>query len=89
MGSLAASLKNAGWIQVVRNDDSASQQSSAGGPGLVSIRLNASKHPELSEAAEALASALNAESVAATLDPKAEADTINPNVIHIVVGPKP
>jgi len=40
------------------------------------------------DAANALASALNAEGVAATANQKPETDDANANVIHILVGPK-
>jgi hypothetical protein len=50
--------------------------------------VDASKDPELLNAAEALASALNAEGIAATVNPKTETDTANTNVINILIGPK-
>jgi hypothetical protein len=62
-------------------------KSSVGGAALVRIELDASKDPELLDAAETLASALNAEGIAATVNLKTETDTTN--VIHILVGPKP
>jgi hypothetical protein len=51
--------------------------------------VDASKDSELLKAAEALASALNAEAIGATINEKAEIDAANVNVIHILVGPKP
>lgn len=83
-------LISAGWIEVDRSDIGATprEQSSVGGPGLVEIHVDASKDPELLNAAEALASALNAEGIAATVNPKTETDTANTNVIDILIGPK-
>ena len=53
--------------------------------------MDASKDPELSVAAAALASALNEEGIAAEVNPKDETDPANVNVIHIAIlaGPKP
>jgi hypothetical protein len=88
--SLRAALRTAGWIEVDRDDTGERQRepSNVGGPVLVTIHADSSRDPQLLNAAETLASALNAEGIAATVNPKTEADT-NANVIHILVGPKP
>jgi hypothetical protein len=84
-------LKTDGWIEIERSDPAAGvgifSMDRAGGPALVKIEVDASKDPELFDAAKALASALNDEGIAATVDPKSETDAAN--VIHILVGPKP
>jgi hypothetical protein len=87
---LRQALISAGWIEVDRSDIGAIHRelSSVGGPGLVEIHMDASRNPELLNAAEALASALNAEGIAATVNPKTETDTGNTNVINILIGPK-
>jgi hypothetical protein len=91
LASLKSALKKAGWIEIERSDPTDSlgllSMDRAGGPALVRIEMNASKDSELLNAAETLASALNAEGIAATVNPKTETDTTN--VIHILVGPKP
>jgi hypothetical protein len=81
--------RRAGWIEVDRSDIGAihRERSTVGGPGLVEIHVDASKDPELLDAAGALASALNAEGIAATVNPKTETDTANTNVIDILIGP--
>lgn len=93
LGSLRAALKNAGWIEIEQNDPIAGVgvlfMDRAGGPALVRIDVDASKDPELLDAANALASALNAEGIAAVVNPTAEADATNASMIHIFVGPKP
>jgi len=93
LGSLKAALNNAGWIEIERPDPTAGvglfSMGRGAGPALVRIEVDASKDPKLLDAAETLASALNAEGIAATVTPKAETDAANANVIHILVGPKP
>jgi hypothetical protein len=86
--SLRHALKAAGWIEVERSDVG-TIKSSGGGLALVNIHVDASRDSELLNAAETLASALNAEGIAATVNPKAEPDTTNAAVIHILIGPKP
>jgi hypothetical protein len=81
-GGLGVALDKAGWVKVARGQ----QSSIASVPG-VTIEVDATKDPELLDAAETLASALNAEGIAATVNPKTETDATN--VIHILVGPKP
>jgi hypothetical protein len=51
--------------------------------------VDASKDSELLNAAETLASALNAEGIAATVHSMTKTDSANANVIHILVGHKP
>jgi hypothetical protein len=51
-------------------------------------QVDASRDSELLNAAETLASALNAEGIAATVNTKTEPDT-NAAAIHILIGPKP
>jgi hypothetical protein len=89
--SLRHALKAAGWIEVDRSDGGAihryREQSSVGGPARVSIHVDASK-PELWEAAQALASALNAEGIEALANQTSTPDASNANAIHILVGPK-
>jgi hypothetical protein len=91
VGTLKSALKSAGWIEIEQSDPAAGigllSMDRAGGPALVRIDVDASKDPELLDAAGALASALNAEGIAATVNPKTDTDTTN--VIHIRVGPKP
>ena len=89
-GSLTQALKLAGWIETDRSDAGADheRQSSIGGAALIKIHVDATIS-ELSEAAETLASALNAEGIAAMVISKTETDSINANVIHILISPKP
>jgi hypothetical protein len=93
LGSIKGTLKQAGWIEIERDDPTAGtglfSMDRGGGPALVRIDVDGSKDSELLKAAEALASALNAEGIAATVNEKAEIDAANVNVIHILVGPKP
>ena len=91
LGSLAAALRAAGWIEVNRGDAAAihPEQSSVGGAGLVRIDVDGSKDAKLLEAAETLASALNAEGIMASVNPKITPDTTNANVIHILIDPTP
>ena len=63
------------------------EQSSVGGAALVSIHVDASK-PELWEAVQALASALNAEGIEALANQTSTPDASNANAIQILVGPK-
>jgi hypothetical protein len=88
--SLRAALTTAGWIEVDRGDigERQREQSNFGDPVLVTIHADSTRDLQLLDAAETLASALNAEGIAATVNPKTETDT-NANVIHILVGPKP
>jgi hypothetical protein len=86
--SLRHALKEAGWIEVDRIDVGTTQ-SSTDGATLVSIHVDASKDSELLNAAETLASALNAEGIAATVHSMTKTDSANANVIHILVGHKP
>ena len=84
LNSLRHALVGAGWIEVgVR------QQSSADHASIRGIRIDAdgSKDPTLSDAANALASALNSEGVEATANQTPETDPANANVVHILVGP--
>jgi hypothetical protein len=83
--SLRHALKAAGWIEVV--SDGGAEQSSVGGPALVSIHVDASK-PELWTAAQALATALNAVGIEALANQTSTPDASNANAIHIRVGPK-
>jgi hypothetical protein len=87
MGALKAALITAGWVEVERSDIDTSQTPSVGGPALVKIEVDASKDPKLSDAAMALASALEAEHISTKVYPKA--DATNANVIHLLIGPKP
>jgi hypothetical protein len=91
LGALRNALKIAGWIEIEQSDPTAGVglllMDKTGGPALVRIDVDASKDSELLDAAETLASALNAEGVAATVNSKTE--TTNAAVIHILVGPKP
>jgi hypothetical protein len=93
LGSIKTALASAGWIEIERDDPAAGvgvfSMERGGGPALVRIDVDASKDSELMQAAEALASALNAEGIAATVEPKAETDATNASMIHIFVGPKP
>jgi hypothetical protein len=93
LGALRNALKNAGWIEIERSDPTAGVglllMDKGGGPALVRIDVDASKDSELLDAANALASALNAEGIAATVNPTTEAETNDANVIHILIGPKP
>jgi hypothetical protein len=90
LGSIKGTLKQAGWIEIERDDPTAGtgifSMDRGSSPGLVRIDVDASKDSELLHAAEALAAALNAEGIAATVEPKAETDAANINVIHIFVG---
>jgi hypothetical protein len=87
--SIRYALKAAGWIEVDRSDGGEihREQSSVGGAALVSIHVDASK-PELWEAAQALASALNAEGIEALANQTSTPDASNANAIQILVGPK-
>jgi hypothetical protein len=67
--------------------DGGAEQSSVGGPALVSIHVDASK-PELWTAAQALATALNAVGIEALANQTSTPDASNANAIHIRVGPK-
>jgi hypothetical protein len=88
--SLRAALTTAGWVEVDRGDIGERQEQSnvGGGPVLVTINVDSTRDPQLLEAAETLASALNAEGIAATVNPKTETDAANVSVIHILVSPK-
>jgi hypothetical protein len=92
-GTLRVSLKKADWIEIEQPDPTAGvgilSMDRTSGPVLVTIDVDASKDPELLDAAKTLALALNAEGIAATVKEKAETDAANVNVIHILVGPKP
>jgi hypothetical protein len=57
-----------------------------GGPALVSVSVDASEDVDLLVAAEALASALDAEGIAAMVNQNTDTNT---DVIHIRVGSKP
>jgi hypothetical protein len=91
--SLRSSLKKADWIEIERPDPTAGVgilfMDRADGPALVTIDVDASKDPELLDAAKTLALALDAEGIAATVNAKDETDAANVNIIHILVGPKP
>jgi hypothetical protein len=89
LGSLRQTLIIAGWIEVGRSDTSPThrnEQSSIGGPALVKIHVDATKVSEFWEAAEALASALNAEGIEALAEQVPENSSAN--AIHILIGPK-
>jgi hypothetical protein len=89
--TLRTLLKNAGWIEIERSDPTAGvgifSMNRAGGPALVSIEVDASRDPELLDAATELASALDEQGIAAAVSVKT--DTTNAETIHILVGPKP
>jgi hypothetical protein len=88
LGSLRAALNAAGWIEVDRSDDGVihREQSGDGGGAFVRIHVDASKISELWEAAQALASALNAEGIEALAT--AIPDASNADAIHILVSAK-
>jgi hypothetical protein len=87
--SLNAALITAGWIKVVRSDpvESHGEPSTADGPVLVTINVDPTNSLLLG-AAEALASALNAEGISAVANQKPESDAANASVIHILIGLK-
>jgi hypothetical protein len=87
--SLNAALITAGWIKVVRSDpvESHGEPSTADSPVLVTINFD-STNSLLLGAAEALASALNAEGISAVANQKPESDAANASVIHILIGLK-
>jgi hypothetical protein len=88
LGSLRAALRTSGWIEIERSDASAAkrEQSSV---SVALVRIDASKNAGVLDAAEALASALNAEGIAATANAITETNSPDGNVIHILIGPKP
>ena len=89
--TLKSALNIAGWIEVNRDNPTAGigwhSMDRTGGPAIVRIDVDASKDQSLLEAADVLASALNAEGIAAVVTPN-ESEATKANVIHIVVGPK-
>jgi len=91
LGSLKAALKTAGWIEVETNGTTiqqGAQQSSAGGPALVTVQVDPSKISELWEAAQALTSALNANGIEALANQTRAPENSPANAIHILIGPK-
>jgi hypothetical protein len=86
--SLRQALKLAGWIETGDAGADHGRQSSIGGAALIQLHVDATIS-ELWEAAETLASALNAEGIAAIVISKTETDSTNANVIHILISPKP
>lgn len=91
LGSLTGALKNAGWIEVEQTKGSAVQhdgEPSIGGAALVKIHVDESKISELWEAAQALASALQAEGIEALAERTSIPENSNANVIHILIHPK-
>jgi hypothetical protein len=85
---LTHGLKGAGWIQTdQRNRDTIlGEQSCAGGPPFVQIHLDAIRDSRLLDAANVLASALNAENIAAKVI-ETEIAIASENTIRILVGP--
>lgn len=84
--SITPALVGAGWVEVPYREQ----------PGLdlalvrgVAIHVDASKDTRHLEAAEALASALNAGGLVATVTPKAESDATSTTMIHLLIGPEP
>lgn len=84
LGSLRASLKVAGWTEVDRSDGG----TLVNGDGLVRIHVDASQRAESWEAAQALASALNAEGIEAVATPTLPSGASNVDAIYILIGAK-
>jgi len=82
---LGHALKGAGWIEVDVREQSSTDHASVRG---IRIDVDGSKDPTLLDAANVLASALDAEGILAVVNPKPESDAANASVIHILIGPK-
>jgi hypothetical protein len=84
LNSLRNALIKAGWIEVIAHKQAGGDHASIHG---VRIDVDGSKDSTLLDAANALASALNAEGVATVVNQRPEIETANANVIHILIGP--
>ncbi len=88
LGSFRHSLKGAGWAEVNPDDVGTTRESNVSGPAFVKVLLDRSKSSDLWDAAQTLASALNALDIEAIAAEAPAPEGGNANAIHIQVCAK-